>query len=131
MDEKEFQDAIARKESEIKTLKKDFADARAKIKIFEEEKKKNYIKDIKKFGDKYSDEELEEMNLKSLEDTAEAVSRFAPSNEKAETIPIAAKPAKEEMKKELDEGKRVDFSTVFDDVNAKFNMSKLKSETKK
>ena len=125
MDEKEFQDAIAKKESEINTLKKEFEDAMTKIKEFEEKEKLNYIKIIKKFGDKYSDEELIKEDLKSLEKIADAVSRFAPSNEDPEVIPVVAKPNKEEMEKELDKGKRVDFSTVFDDVNKEFNMCGL------
>ena len=126
MDEKEFQDAIAKKDSEIETLKVDFEDAMKKIKVFEEKEKLNYIKVIKKFGDKYSDEELKEMDLKSLEDTADAVSRFAPSNEKAETIPVVGKSDKEEMKEELGTGKRIDFSQVFDDVDKEFNMTAYK-----
>ena len=123
MDEKEFQDAIKLKESEIESLKKDFEDAQAKIKIFEEKERVNFIKVIKKFGDKYSDEELEKMNLKSLEDTAEAVVRFAPSETKTEVIPVANKGDKKEMEKELDKSERIDFSRVFEDVNKEFNMS--------
>jgi hypothetical protein len=127
MDEKEFQDALKLKESEIEALKGKFDDAVTKIKEFEEKERLNFIKLIKKFGDKYSDEELEKIeDLKVLESIADAVSRFAPSNDKPDVIPVSGKPDKKKMEDELEKGvERVDFTKVFDDVNKEFNMSGL------
>ena len=124
MDEKEFQDAIAKKESEIETLREDLTLADSKIKVFEEKERLNYIKIIKKFGDKYSDEELEKKDLKSLEDTADAVTRFAPSNEKTETVPMGSKTPKEEIVKT----KHIDFSRTFDYVRSEFDMGSIKTK---
>ena len=125
MDEKEFQDAIAKKDSEVEVLKKDFADAEAKIKVFEEKERLNYIKIIKKFGDKYSDEELEKKDLKSLEDTADAVTRFAPSEKKPDVLPKGNKTDKKKLEDDLDEGERIDPFSVYEDVNKEFNLSGL------
>ena len=125
MEEKEFQDAIAKKDSEFEVLKKDFADAEAKIKVFEEKERLNYIKIIKKFGDKYSDEELEKKDLKSLEDTADAVTRFAPSKEKPDVLPKGNKTDKKKLEDDLDEGDRIDPFSVYEDVNKEFNLSGL------
>ncbi len=125
MDEKEFQDAINLKKSEIEDLKLKLEDASSKIKQFEEKERQNYIKVIKKFGDKYSDEELQKEDLQSLEKIADAVSRFAPSTKEPEVLPVAAKGDKEEMEDNLEKGKRIDFSKVFDDVKKEFNMSGL------
>ena len=122
MDDKEFKDAIAKKESELEEIRKELNDANSIITKFNEEKKANFITAIKKFGDKYSDEELEAEDLKSLEKIADAVSRFMPSKEKADVIPVAPKDDKKKLEDELEENKRIDFSNVFEDVNKEFNL---------
>jgi len=122
MDEKEFQDAITKKESEIKDLHEKLSDAISKKEKAEEIIKRNYITAIKKFGDKYSDEELEPKTLENLKEIADAVSRFAPSTKKPDIVPIAPKDDKDKMEDNLDKAKRIDFSRVFDDVNKEFNL---------
>jgi hypothetical protein len=122
MDEKEFQDAIAKKDSELKDLRKELADAKAGKEKAEKIVRQNFIKAIKRFGDKYSDEELESKELKTLEEIADAVSRFAPTEEKADIIPVAPKDDKKEMEDQVGKKERVDFSHVFDDVNKEFNL---------
>lgn len=130
MDEKEYKDALALKDSEIEELKsshKEILDSKdTRIKELEDRERIRLIKSIKKFGDKYSDEELEDKELKSLIEIEDAVSRFAPSEEKPNVLPIAPKEGKEEMEKELKkDSERIDFSRVFEDVNKEFNMSNL------
>ena len=125
MDEKEFQDAINLKDSEIEELRKELEDAATSIKEFEEKEKLNYIKVIKKFGNKYSDEELKEKNLKSLEEIADAVSRFAPSEEKPDMLPVGNKTDKKKLEDDLELGERIDPFAVYEDVNKEFNMSGL------
>jgi iron-sulfur cluster repair protein YtfE (RIC family) len=125
MDEKEFQDAITKKDSELEELRKELSDAVMDIKKYQEKERQNFIKAIKKFGDKYSDEELEKKNLESLEEIADAVSRFAPSDEKPDKIPVAPKDDKKKLEDELDETKRIDFSNVFEDVNKEFDLKGL------
>lgn len=122
MDDKEFQDAITKKDSELEEIRKELSDSRDRVKKFEEKERLNYIRQIKKFGDKYSDEELNAEDLNSLEKIADAVSRFAPSTEKPTTIPVAPKDDKKGLEKELGDTKRIDFSNVFEDVNKEFNL---------
>ena len=122
MEEKEYTDAIAKKDSEIKALSSKLEDATEVIKKFEEEKRKNLISEIKKFGDKYSDEELEIKDLEILKEIADAVSRFAPSDESPDKLPVAPKDDKKKMEDELGKTERIDFSKVFEDVNKEFNM---------
>lgn len=98
--------------------------ADSKIKVFEEKERINYITVIKKFGDKYSDEELEKKDLKSLEAIADAVKRFVPSDEKPEIVPIVSN--KLLVKEAKGASERIDFTSVFDDVAKDFNMSKIK-----
>lgn len=125
MNDKEFKDAITKKDSELEDLRKELSDANSKVTKFEEKERLNYIKAIKKFGDKYSDEELKDKKLPELEVIADAVLRFLPSDEKPDTIPIAPKDDKEELEKKLGDAKRIDFSNVFEDVNKEFNMTGL------
>jgi len=126
MDEKEFQDAISLKDSELGKIQKDFEDAKAKIKVFEEEKRKNLISNIKKFAaDKFSDEELAKEELKSLEKIADAVLRFAPSEKAPPILPITPKGDKDEMEKQIKDGVRIDPFSIYDDVNKEFNMDGL------
>lgn len=120
MDEKEFQDAIAAKESEIEELKTKFEDALKTIEEFKEKEKLNLIKKIKKFGDKYSDEELQKKDLNTLHIIADAFSKFEPSSEKAEVLPLAGQDSKEELEEKLKEEEHVDFSKTFEDVNKQF-----------
>ena len=76
---------------------------------------------MEKFGDKFSDEELEKMDLKSLEDTANAVIRFAPSDEEPTKIPVAPKDDKKELEDKLG-AERIDPTKIFEDVNKEFNL---------
>ena len=99
-------------------------DATKRIDELEAKIKIGYINAIKRFGDKYSDEELERENLESLETIMDACSRFAIED----NIPIT--PFRDEKRPDKTVIKRIDFSRVFDDVAAKFNMSNIKSESK-
>ncbi len=124
MEDKELQDAIKLKESELEELKVKLNDANVLIGQFEEKEKLNHIKTIKKFGDKYSEEELLKEDLKSLEKIADAVSRFAPSDAKPDVVPVANKDDKTKLEDDVKKGgKRIDFSKVFDDVKENFDMS--------
>ena len=101
--------------------------ADSKIKSFEEKERINYIKIIKKFGDKYSDQELEKKDLKDLEVIVDACSRFHDisedkSKDKPETIPIGHKTPKEDLKVEG----RIDFANAFADVSEDFDMGGVK-----
>lgn len=125
MDEKEFDDAIAKVNSELEESRKELSDAKEMVTKYQEKEKLNFIKAIKKFGDKYSDEELKVKTLENLEEIADAVSRFAPSDDKPDTLPVAPKDDKEKLEDELEETKRIDFSNVFEDVNKEFNLSGL------
>ena len=101
------------------------ADAEKKIKDYEEKERINYIKVIKKFGNKYSDEELAKIDLKTLEIVYDAGCRFyddvADPSLKPEILPLGTK-----MKKDTDIPYRIDFANVFEDVAKEFDMSKIK-----
>jgi len=125
MDEKEIQDALDKKDSKIEELTKDLSDSKKKTEELTEIVRENYIKAIKKFGDKYSDEELKEKDLKSLIDIADAVSRFAPSTDKPDVIPVAPKDKKKKLEDEIEKGERVNPHAIFDDVKKEFNMTGL------
>ena len=105
-------------------LRVELSDALGKIKEFEEKERLNFIKLIKRFGDKYSDEELNKIeDLKILESIADTASRFAPSNDKPDVIPGGGKPDKKKMEDDLKKGvERIDFTKIFEDVNKEFNM---------
>lgn len=120
-EKKEFEDAIAKKDAELEELKVELEDAKGKIAKFEEEKRKNLIKKIKSFGDKYSDEELDAKDLSTLKIIADAVSKFSPSEQKPEVLPVPPQADKEKIAEEL-KGKRIDFSKVFDDINKEFGI---------
>lgn len=123
MEEKEFSDAIAEKEAKIEELNKMISDAKEMIGKYEEKERLNLIQSIKKFGDKYSDEELQDKDIPTLEIIADAVSKFSPSEDKAEVLPVAGKDDKEKMEDNLEEKvERIDFSRVFEDINKEFNM---------
>ena len=100
------------------------ADAEKRIEELESKIKDNYIAIIKRYGDKYTQEELEKEDLESLETIIDAVRRFMPSDERAEVIPIT--PYRDEKKPDHTVIKRIDFSRVFEDVAKEFNMSNLK-----
>lgn len=121
MEEKEFSDAIAKKDSEIEDLKIELTDAIKKIKQFEEEKRLDLVKKIKKFGDKYTDEELQKKDLETLKIIADAFSKFKPSNEDPDVLPLKGQDSKEDLEKQI-EGESIDFSKVFDDVNKEFGL---------
>jgi len=97
MEEKEFNDAIAKKDSEIEALKVIITDAKEIIGKYEEDKRMDLISKIKKFGNKYTDEELQKKDI--------------------DTLNIIAEEMEEKIK-----GKRIDFSKVFDDVNKEFGL---------
>ena len=79
------------------------------------------ITKIKKFGNKYTDEELQEKNIETLNIIADAFSKFEPSNEEPDKIPMKGADSKEELEEKI-KGKRIDFSKVFDDVNKEFGL---------
>lgn len=116
MEDKKMNDAL---KSENESLREKLNDAEKRIKVFEEKERQNFIKQIKKFGDKYSDEELSQEDLKGLEKIADAVSRFAPSTKKPDVLPVEPKDDKEDLTEKVE---RIDFSRVFDDVNKEFNL---------
>lgn len=121
MEEKEYSDAIAKMKSENEDLITKLEDAVKVIKQFEEEKRLDLIKKIKKFGDKYTDEELQKKDVNTLKIIADAFSKFEPSMEEPEVIPIKGGDSKEEMEKKI-EGEHIDFSKVFEDVNKEFGL---------
>ncbi|KKM92027.1 hypothetical protein LCGC14_1222510, partial [marine sediment metagenome] len=121
MDEKEFSDAIAKKDTEIEELKVGLADAKSLLAKFEEKEKLNLIKSIKRFGDKYSDEELQNKDIDTLNIIADAFSKFEPSNEEPDKIPMKGGDSKEDLEKKI-KGERIDFSKVFNDVNEEFGL---------
>ena len=91
------------------------------ISKYEEKERLNLISKIKKFGNKYSDDELQKKDIDTLNIIADAFSKFEPSTEEPETIPIKGQDSEEELKKKV-EGERIDFSKVFDDVNKEFGL---------
>jgi len=107
----------------------DLTDAIAKIKKLESEKRVNYIRAIKSFGDKYSKEELETKELNELETIYDAGRRFYGDTVEVETeiIPMSTKMSKD-TKIEIE---RIDFSRIFEDTNKDFDMSNLKIKTGK
>lgn len=102
-------------------------DAIKRINKLEDKVKINYIKQIKKFGNKYSDEELEKVDLESLETIMDACSRFVYSDENPEIIPITP-PTKPKQRPTGEVFEKVDFGAVFDNVAKDFNMSNIESE---
>ena len=123
MDEKEYNDTI----SELEVKYKELIDSKdSKIKELEDKERIRLIKSIKSFGDKFSDEELEVKNLDSLIEIEDTVSRFAPSEEKPNVLPVVPKEDKEKMEKELKkDSERIDFSRVFEDTNKDFEMDRF------
>lgn len=122
-------------------------------KDLEDWKRLNLIKAIKKFGDKYSKEELEVKDEETLETILDSISRYVnifdsddtktvePDLEpdaKPDTKPIIepiAEPIDEETVKEVEEFKKIpaqkiDPTNAFADVSNEFNMSKLKFRSK-
>ena len=83
--------------------------------------KKNFITVIKRFGDKYSDEELAKKDVKDLEVIVDACSRFGDYSEKTPKIlPLSHKTHK------VEDDREYDLTNVFGDVNKEFNMAKYK-----
>jgi len=109
MDEKEFEDAIALKDEKIKEL--------------EDIIRKGKVAEIKSQTDKYQDAELEKMPLKELSIIADAVFRFAPSQEKPPVIPVVGKD-KEEFDKSVEDSKtkRIDPKEMFAETKKDFLM---------
>ncbi len=119
MDEKEFQDAIAAKDDEMKALNKKIAD-------FEEEKRQHKIEEIKSLSDAYTDDELKAKNIDNLTQIADTVSRLQPSDAKSPVIPIA--PKDENLRKEVEDsmkGVREKPSEIFAEVSKNFNMTNV------
>ena len=101
-------------------------DAKKKIAEYEEKERINHISVIKRFGNKYSDEELAKEDTESLKDIADACERFAPSTEQPEILPVPKElPTYEEVQKRMEDD-LVDYSSVFDYVAKSFDMTKLK-----
>jgi len=123
----------------------------------EDWKRMNLIQAIKKFGDKYSKEELEVKDEKTLEVILDSCIRssniswtsFIDSyfgdeptdlepDIKPDTKPIIepiAEPIDEETVKEVEEFKKIpaqkiDFASAFDDVSKDFNMVNIKIRSK-
>ena len=111
----------------VDSLLIELQDAKAKIAEYEEKERINYIKVIKRFGEKYTDKELGEKDLKDLKIIADACERYCPSTENPDILPMPKKrPSYEEAKKKHDG--LVNFSSVFDDVSAQFDMTKIKTK---
>ena len=127
MDEKEYTDALAKEVSKIETEYKKLIDSKnSKIKELEDRERIRLIASIKSFGDQYSDEELESKKLNALIEIEDSASRFAPSVEKPNILPVAPKDDKKKMEEELKkDSERIDFSRVFDDINKDFEMDRF------
>lgn len=121
MEEKEFNDAIAKKDAELEALKVILTDAKEIIGKYEEEKRMSLIEKIKKFGNKYTDEELQTKDIDTLNIIADAFSKFEPSMEEPDKLPMKGADSKDKMEEKI-KGKRIDFSKVFDDVNKEFGL---------
>ena len=107
MDEKEYVDALAKKDTEINNLSDRF--------------KKIYIKEIKSFSNKFSDAKLDEMSLTKLEMLVDLVSDPDIRKEKkAEVLPMKGEDKKDAEQK--DKPKRINPSEVFSDINKEFIM---------
>jgi len=102
---------------ENQELLRELADARKRIAGYEEEKRLRMIAQIKKFGDKYTDKELENKDLSTLEIIADAFGHFKGLEEPETMMDEGIKPKQ----------KSVDLSTVFDDISKDFNMTKIHS----
>lgn len=114
MDEKEYVDALNKKDSEIKELSERF--------------RKIYIKEIKSFTDKFSDAKLDEMSLPKLEILSDLVSDPDIRKEKkAEILPMEGKDKKDKEQKE--KPKRIKPSEVFSDINKDFIMDAFIANT--
>ena len=105
MNDKEFEDAIAKKDSKIDTMNSML--------------KRMLKRDILSFTDKFTTEKLDNMSLEKLEVLSELVSDpDIRTEKKAEIIPIEGKDTKEEEQKK--EYKRIDPSSIFLDTNKEF-----------
>jgi len=105
MDEKEYADAIAKKDAEIKTMSGRF--------------RKIYINEIKSFTDKFTDTKLDEMSLEKLEMLSDLVSDPDIRKEKKpEVLPMKGKDKKDIDKK--DKAERINPAEVFSDTNKEF-----------
>jgi hypothetical protein len=108
---------------ENEELLQELEDARKKIAKYDEERKSNFIRAIKKFGDKYSDEELEEKDLETLEIVYDACKRFSDIAIEPE-IPTPLPMGNKIDEKEIPT--RIDFARIWEDVSKDFNMEGLK-----
>jgi len=114
MDEKEYVDALSKKDSEIKGLSERF--------------KKIYISEIKSFTDKFSDADLDAMSLDKLEMVSEIVSDpKIRMDKKPEVLPMSGKDEKDKEQKE--KPKRIKPSEVFSDVSKDFIMDAFIANT--
>jgi len=111
---------------ENEKLLKELADAKVKIAELESYKRQNLIEEIKKFGNKYSDDELIAKDSEILEEILDAVKRYAKRTEAvSDNIPIVPD------EKVMPTSHKIDFAHVFDDVLKEFNMTNIKMKSKK
>ena len=109
MDEKEYVDALAKKDADYKELNEKF--------------RKIYIREIKSFSDKFSDADLKEMSLIKLESISEVVSDPRIRKEKKpEVLPMEGKDKKDLEDKKNEKPKRINPAEVFSDTNKEFIM---------
>ncbi|KKM81859.1 hypothetical protein LCGC14_1325540 [marine sediment metagenome] len=107
MDEKEYVDALAKKDAEMKVLSDRFRNI--------------YIKEIKSFTDKYSDADLDVMSLEKLEIVSDVVSDpKIRKDSKPDVLPMEGKDKKDLKDKERPE--RIDPAEIFSDTNKGFIM---------
>lgn len=128
----ELKDSITQKDSEIQKLK-DSLDKNSKkldsaldiIKKLQEEKRQELLKKIEDFaGDKFEDGELDEKEISELEIIYDSISRFAPSNDKSNVLPVEGKEDKKKMEDSL-KGRRFDPRKLHEDVNKEFNLERF------
>lgn len=113
MEDKEFEDALAKKDEEIAALKDIVKDS--------------LIKEIKSFTDSETLEKLalEDKCIASLREIRDTVALFKPEKKEAEVLPIESKKEKEEAMEDADAApskkvKKWDTAEMFADVNKEF-----------
>lgn len=101
---------------EQKELLKELRDAKVKIAQLESEKRQILIKKIKMFGDKYSQEELLEKDLDTLDVILDACEKFRTVEDE---FPL---PPETLTQKVISSTERIDFTKTFQDINEEFGM---------
>ena len=98
---------------EINELLKELKDAKSLIAKYEEKERLHLISQIKKFGNKYSDEELKDKDIDTLEIIVDACRKLSPIDDDYTVEPNT------ESAKTV---KLIDFTKTFHDVNSEFLM---------